>query len=97
MDKNNKLNEPGKLKITIDPRLNNIDVTKLFPESLERANRTLKDLRMPDRYYQQIIDLYNSQRIREALKENQSGKVLNQIVRELGANHLDGLHNLLNS
>jgi hypothetical protein len=88
---NNELDEPSKLKITVDPRLNNIDVTKLFPESLERANRVLKDLRMPDLYYHQIIDKYDSQRLRDALKDNQPGAVLNDIVRELDKDHINSV------
>lgn len=67
---NNELDEPSKLKITVDARLNNIDVTKLFPERLERANQMLKNLPMPDMYYQQIIDKYDSQKLRDVLEEN---------------------------
>jgi hypothetical protein len=83
----NLLKEARKIKIIINPRLNDIDVTTLFPESLAEANRVLKNLRMPDMYYQQMIDKYNSQKLRDALKENQPGNVLNEIVRALAAEH----------
>ena len=46
--------QPNKFTITVDKRLNGLDVVKMSAEKLKEANETLRKVRMPDSYYEQI-------------------------------------------
>lgn len=45
---------PSKFVLTIDNRLNGLDVAKMAADKLKEANKTLSKVRMPDPYLKQI-------------------------------------------
>jgi thiaminase len=73
---------PEEFAITLSSTLPDVAIFGALPT--EESNERLKHLRMPDEYYEQMIEKYDSDELRKALEEDKSGTELNEIVRRLG-------------
>jgi hypothetical protein len=49
----NQKKQGAKLIVTVDKRLNDLDVVKLSADKVKKANETLGKVRLPDAYYEQ--------------------------------------------
>jgi len=48
------LEEAAKIKVIYNPALNGVDVSPAFHRKIDKANKTLSKLKMPDVYYEQL-------------------------------------------
>jgi len=49
----NLLKQAAKIKVVINPALNDVGTSPAFQEKVDEANRTLSRVKMPDAYYEQ--------------------------------------------